>query len=702
MRRGVQIVVRHLIGVLAVVAVVHAGGAAAATTSSDSNGTVILDGAKTFPIVLAKGPEPGTTTPEGRDAFAEVASGGATYLKTGPATVAWTTADIEDAKQQNRAAAANGLHTWVNLSTVARATAGSAQDALLAQVVTALESDAGGPAIAMWKGADEPLWSGIPASALQFAYCRSTGRGTASWCGGEPVLDSEHAWVTIQAPRGTAQQLAPYTPVTDIHGVDIYPVTLTASAPNLHDVGTWTSTIASVTPSRAVWTTLQVCASGSYDSSGNFVLPTFAQERYMLYDAILNGARSVAFYGGNNPNCWSASDTQYGWNWTFWSTVLKPLLGEINSLSPLAPALVNPATTQTLTASDATTQAISRQGNSGDLWVIAARRGPGTARVTIGSLPAAISTGTVYTEGRSIAVSNGSFTDDFAQWGVHVYHFVPDAPPPPPPPPPSTPPPSSGGGGGADLVTTWAVPVGSVSVGDRFELTLTVANKGGLAQGVVVTVSPSANVTIAGSASDRGPGCVAGPPFVCDLDFLGPPGTVRLAVTVTGPGPVVITASARARQADANPADNDATLRIEAAALSPSPPSGTAKGVQRTVRRGTARRDTLRGTNGPDSLFGLGGRDVLYGLSGPDTLVGGIGADRLFAGAGNDTIVARDRARDTIVCGAGRDVVHGRPHRSRCPRLRTRHPRASIAAARKPRSAGMISGSIVCGTRDSW
>ena len=162
----------------------------------------------------------------------------------------------------------------------------------------------------MWKGADEPLWSGIAPDTLQFAYCRATGRGTASWCGGEPVLDADHAWVTIQAPRGTAPQLAPYTPVTDIHGVDVYPVTLAASAPNLHDVGTWTSTVGSVTPSHAVWTTLQVCASGSYDSSGHFVLPTFAQERYMLYDAILNGARSIAFYGGNNPNCWTARDSR--------------------------------------------------------------------------------------------------------------------------------------------------------------------------------------------------------------------------------------------------------------------------------------------------------------------------------------------------------------------------------------------------------
>ena len=104
--------------------------------------------------------------------------------------------------------------------------------------------------------------------------------------------------------------------------------------------------------------------------------------------------------------------------------------------------------------------------------------------MTIGSLPATVSTGTVYTEGRSIAVSNGSFTDDFAQWGVHVYHFVPDAPPPPPPRLRATALLRWRGGGGADLVTTWAAPAGSVKVGDRLDLTLTVANKGGLAQGV--------------------------------------------------------------------------------------------------------------------------------------------------------------------------------------------------------------------------
>ena len=56
-------------------------------------------------------------------------------------------------------------------------------------------------------------------------------------------------------------------------------------------------------------------------------------------------------------------------------------------------------------------------------------------------------------------------------------------------------------------------------------------------------------------------------------------------------------------------------------------------------------------------LRGLGGADRLYGLAGNDLLVGGRGRDRLFAGPGNDVVHAKDGMHDTIVCGAGRDLV---------------------------------------------
>jgi hypothetical protein len=230
--------------------------------------------------------------------------------------------------------------------------------------------------------------------------------------------------VTIQAPRGTASDLAPYSPVTDIHGVDHYPVTYANRDPNLHEIGAWTRTVASVTPNDAVWTTLQVCASGSSDpaGSGAFVLPTRKQERYMIYDAILNGARSLAFYGGNINRCWTASDAARGWNWTFWNTVLGDLIREISASSALAPALVRPETSRVLPSTDSTTQVIVREGATpGELWVIAARSGEGAQAVTISGLPASVATVEVYTEGRSAAAAGGSLTDTFERWAVHVY-----------------------------------------------------------------------------------------------------------------------------------------------------------------------------------------------------------------------------------------------------------------------------------------
>jgi hypothetical protein len=444
--------------VAALLAVVLSAAAGAAVTRFDAQGTTLVDGRKVFPIVLAKGPERGSTTPGGTDALAEVVSAGVNFFKIGPATTAWTSADIADALAWNRAAATLGVYTWINLSTLSRATRGSSQHTLLHQVITSLENDASGTAIGMWKGADEPLWSGFPPSSLQFAYCLATSRGDPSWCGGEPPEDEEHLWVTIQAPRGTASQLAPYSAVTDTHGVDHYPVTFRNRAdPRLHEVGDWTKTVESITPNRSVWTTLQVCASGSSDpaGSGAFVMPTRRQERYMIYDAIINGARNLAFYGGNLPRCWSDTDTAHGWNWTFWNDVLEGLIEEINAKSPIADALVNPESTKALTTSDSTTQVIQREGETeSDLWVIAARHGAGSETVAISGLPATVTSGTVYTEGRSVSVAGGAFTDTFDRWDVHVYHFtVPaatapaplpsPAPPPAPSPLPSPPPPSA-------------------------------------------------------------------------------------------------------------------------------------------------------------------------------------------------------------------------------------------------------------------
>jgi hypothetical protein len=105
--------------------------------------------------------------------------------------------------------------------------------------------------------------------------------------------------------------------------------------------------------------------------------------------------------------------------------------------------------------------------------------------------------------------------------------------------------------------------------------------------------------------------------------------------------------------------------------------------------RGTSAADTLAGTSGADVICGLGGNDVLRGLGGDDLIYGGRGNDRLYGGggadrllagpgadllsggSGNDTVYAQGgpdrliggRARDALVAGSGGDTLAARDRR---------------------------------------
>ena len=135
---------------------------------------------------------------------------------------------------------------------------------------------------------------------------------------------------------------------------------------------------------------------------------------------VRRGWRSLARRG-----CWNAGDAASGWNWTFWHDVLRDLVSEISAKSAVARALVGPDWSTPVSADDSTTQVLARQGATvSDLWLIAARRGPGSAKVTFSGLPGWATTGRVYTEGRTVRIRSGSFTDTFAQWDVHVYRIT--------------------------------------------------------------------------------------------------------------------------------------------------------------------------------------------------------------------------------------------------------------------------------------
>jgi hypothetical protein len=207
----------------------------------------------------------------------------------------------------------------------------------------------------------------------------------------------------------------------------------------------------------------------------------------------------------------------------------------------------------------------------------------------------------------------------------------------------------------------------STTLGGTDDIAVTALEAGGGASSVTLTIALPAGLALVGPpAYERGSGCAGTATLVCDLDFLSSnaPTRVLFSVRATAAGQQRITAGIGSRETDANPADNSAALTIAVDSLAPAPasrPAAPAKraratqGPDRLV--GTPRADVLHGLGGADTLIGLGGNDLLDGGNGNDMLIGGKGRDVLFGRAGNDVLSARDRQRDRVLCGPGRDRV---------------------------------------------
>lgn len=406
-----------------------------------ATGSLVIGGAKIFPIGLSEAPQSDGQTRDGRNAWAEVSSAGANFVRSGLREWNLQQVDAQIAAERARmdAAAAHGMYCWPRLGNAGNlpAAQGSIEEQLLLRIATGLKSHA---ALGAYKGVDEPAWGGVPAAGL--ARARTKLR----------TIDTDHPVVITQAPLGSVQSLTPYRPAFDITGADIYPV---AYPPGQHSdlpnkdisvVGDVTKKMVSAAGTKPVWMTLQIAWSGITTNQQRPALvprfPTLQEERFMAYQAIVNGARGLIFFGGQLTQVMRPRDAQLGWNWTFWDQVLRPLLVELTSPSVL-PALTAPVAQAAVTASAADVELTARQSGS-VLHLIAVRRGGATSRVTFSGLPprqngVPLTAGQVmfeYTQDplpppiqpdkqqfRFVTVANGSFKDWFGPHDVHVYRF---------------------------------------------------------------------------------------------------------------------------------------------------------------------------------------------------------------------------------------------------------------------------------------
>ena len=84
-------------------------------TIDAATGVLIVDGEKRFPLGLSNPPAPGKRTPTGKDAFKELADGGASFIRTGRGD--WSAEEYDEQIAAERAledaAAQAGLNCWL-------------------------------------------------------------------------------------------------------------------------------------------------------------------------------------------------------------------------------------------------------------------------------------------------------------------------------------------------------------------------------------------------------------------------------------------------------------------------------------------------------------------------------------------------------------------------------------------------------------
>jgi hypothetical protein len=378
---------------------------------------LVIDGKPVFPIGFTMPPPPDSTAPNGKNGIAELSDAGATFLRTGVMGKEWSDQAIAEEKAWQDAAAKYGMHCWVflrELGSIESEAAG--KEALLRKVVTSFR---GHPGMGVWKGVDEPEWGKHPLPPMIRA--REIIR----------ELDPNHPLAATHAPRGTVESLQRYNATADITGADIYPVGYPPGThslktnKNISMVGDYTRTMMEVADGKMpVWMILQIAWSGVIKPEKTLRFPTFAEERFMVYQAIINGARGLMFFGGHLEKGWAASDHAGKWNWTFWNRVLRPVIEEIGSKSLLYPALVAPDSKLPIKASGTPEIEFCVRETGADLFLLACKREGATINAEFSGLPEWAGEGEVLFEAtRKVLAKNGKFKDWFGPFEVHVYRF---------------------------------------------------------------------------------------------------------------------------------------------------------------------------------------------------------------------------------------------------------------------------------------
>jgi hypothetical protein len=275
---------------------------------------------------------------------------------------------------------------------------------------TSAANVAGHPAFLGWM-CDEAIWNGVPAAKVRNSYLAA--RAAAPTC----------VFWQNQAPRNRIEDLAAYVRWADVTGMDIYPVEGAdhSDLPNktLSVVGdeiekqhrtTLPPTLLGdpAAPGRKpVWAILQGFGWSVWekDPATHKRRPTWEETRFMAYDAILHGATGIVYWGAS----YEAQD----------SPIWDSLRRIARELADLSPALVATERVGVTVEGAPGVLAVGRRVD-GKVWVIAAneRGEAATASLRVEGVRGPFER---VAEATPLAATDGSVSDAFAPFAVHVY-----------------------------------------------------------------------------------------------------------------------------------------------------------------------------------------------------------------------------------------------------------------------------------------
>ena len=397
-----------------------------AKVTFDLAGVLMVDGQKVFPLNLTIIPPPDAKAPNGKHAYEEFRDGGALFMRSGGPR--WDEKLVETELRYQQAAAEHGMRCcpWLGWDLCNLKAGDAKKERQLRDIISRFK---GSPGLGLWKGADEPEWGKKSPEAVA-----NTARIIHE-------TDPDHPIWLVQAPRGTVESLKRYDAGWDVGGIDIYPVSYPpgkhseATNKDLSMVGDFTRMMRAAAGPKPFWMTLQIAFSGTTPPKGIIRFPTFFEQRFMCYEAIINGARGLTFFGGGLRPTLNDRDRQFGWNWTYWDRVLKPLLQELRADSPIAPALLAPDSKLQLKVTGEKAPRSDKIPDAGpmeyllreagpEIYLLACKKEGPTIQVRFTGLPKSCASGQViFEEPRLVMAKDGSFTDWFAAFDVHVYRF---------------------------------------------------------------------------------------------------------------------------------------------------------------------------------------------------------------------------------------------------------------------------------------